>query len=44
MRLLDADILSYGLYDESPAHPYAWKLLRRGLGGAGAPRDADDYP
>ena len=33
MRLLDADILSHGLYDESPAHPYAWKLLRRGLKG-----------
>ncbi len=33
MRLLDADILSYGLYDESPAHHYAWELLRRGLKG-----------
>lgn len=33
MRLLDADILSYGLYDESPAYPYAWELLRRGLKG-----------
>lgn len=31
MRILDADILSYALYDESPAHPYAWKVLEKGL-------------
>ncbi len=33
MRILDADILSYALYDESPAHTYAWKILERGLLG-----------
>ena len=33
MRLLDSDILSYALYDESPAHPYAWKVVRKGLIG-----------
>ncbi|RLE81332.1 MAG: hypothetical protein DRJ51_04075 [Thermoprotei archaeon] len=33
MRILDADILSYALYDESPAHPYAWKVLEEGLLG-----------
>ena len=33
MRLIDSDILSYALYDESPAHPYAWKILEQGLLG-----------
>jgi predicted nucleic acid-binding protein len=27
MRLLDADILAYALYDESPAHEEAWSYL-----------------
>ena len=30
---MDSDILSYALYDESPAHPYAWKVLEKGLLG-----------
>ena len=33
MRILDSDILSYALYDKSPAHPYAWKVLEKGLLG-----------
>jgi len=33
LRILDSDILSYALYDESPAHPYAWGVLERGLSG-----------
>ena len=33
MRIVDSDILSYALYDESPAHPYAWKVVERGLLG-----------
>ena len=33
MRIIDADILSYALYDESPAHPHAWKLLEKALIG-----------
>lgn len=31
MRILDADILAYALYDESPAHTYAWELVERCL-------------
>lgn len=33
MRIVDSDILSYALYDESPAHPYAWRVIERGLLG-----------
>ncbi|MBS7637685.1 type II toxin-antitoxin system VapC family toxin [Candidatus Bathyarchaeota archaeon] len=33
MRIIDSDILSYALYNESPAHPYAWGVLERGLLG-----------
>ena len=33
MRILDSDILSYALYNESPAHPYAWEVLEKGLLG-----------
>lgn len=33
MRLLDADILSYALYDESPFHDAAWQYVKRGLAG-----------
>ncbi|MCD6509029.1 MAG: hypothetical protein J7L11_01365 [Thermoprotei archaeon] len=33
MRIMDSDILSYALYDESPAHPYAGKVLEKGLLG-----------
>ncbi|MEM3974669.1 MAG: hypothetical protein QW320_09910 [Ignisphaera sp.] len=29
MRLLDADILSYALYDESPFHDAAWQYVKR---------------
>ncbi len=35
MRILDADILAYALYDQSPAHTCAWGLvencIRQGL-------------
>lgn len=27
MRLLDADVLAYALYDESPAHQEAWNYM-----------------
>ncbi|MGQ9469334.1 MAG: type II toxin-antitoxin system VapC family toxin [Nitrososphaerales archaeon] len=30
---MDSDILSYALYDGSPAHPYAWEVLEKGLLG-----------
>jgi predicted nucleic acid-binding protein len=33
LRILDADILAYALYDESPAHPYAWRTVERALLG-----------
>lgn len=33
MKILDSDILSYALYDQSPAHPYAWRVLEEGLLG-----------
>ena len=33
MRLLDADVLSYSLYDESPFHDAAWQYVKRGLAG-----------
>lgn len=33
MRLLDADILAYALYDESPAHSSAWETVERALTG-----------
>ena len=33
MRIIDSDILSYALYDESPAHPYAWEVVEKGLLG-----------
>jgi len=33
LRILDSDILSYALYDESPAHAVAWQLVERGLLG-----------
>jgi predicted nucleic acid-binding protein len=31
MRILNADILDYALYDESPAHTPAWQLLERSV-------------
>ena len=31
MRILDADILAYALYDESPAHTLSWQLIERSL-------------
>jgi len=33
LRIMDSDILSYALYDESPAHPYAWEVIEKGLLG-----------
>jgi predicted nucleic acid-binding protein len=33
LRILDADILAYALYDESPAHPYAWQTVERAFLG-----------
>ncbi len=33
MRILDADILAYALYDKSPAHEQAWSVVERGLSG-----------
>jgi len=33
LRIIDSDILSYALYDESPAHPYAWEVVEKGLLG-----------
>lgn len=33
MRIVDSDILSYALYDESPAHSYAWEVVEKGLLG-----------
>ena len=33
MRVVDSDILSYALYDESPAHELAWRLVERGVLG-----------
>ena len=31
MRIIDADILSYALYDDSPAHHHAWKVVEKGI-------------
>jgi len=33
LRLLDADILAYALYDDSPAHSYAWSTVERAVMG-----------
>ena len=33
MRILDADIFAYALYDQSPAHQHAWQLVEKGLLG-----------
>jgi predicted nucleic acid-binding protein len=33
LRLLDADILAYALYHESPAHDAAWRTVERALTG-----------
>jgi predicted nucleic acid-binding protein len=33
LRIIDADILSYALYDESPAHAHAWRVVERALKG-----------
>jgi len=33
LRLLDADILSYALYDESPFHDAAWQYVKQGIAG-----------
>jgi len=33
LRILDSDILSYALHDQSPAHPYAWEVVEKGLLG-----------
>ena len=31
MRIIDADILSYALFDESPAHLDSWKIIENGI-------------
>ena len=31
MRILDADILSYALFDESPAHRDSWNMIENAL-------------
>lgn len=33
MRIVDADILCYALYDGSPAHVHAWRVVERGMLG-----------
>jgi len=33
LRILDSDILSYALYNESPAYLCAWRVIERGLLG-----------
>jgi predicted nucleic acid-binding protein len=33
LRILDADILAYALYDESPAHDQAWEIVKQALSG-----------
>ncbi len=33
MRLIDADVLSYALYDDSPAHGDAWGFMKRAVAG-----------
>ena len=31
MRIIDADILSYALFDESPAHVDCWKIIENAI-------------
>ena len=31
MRIIDADVLSYALYDESPAHPDSWNVIENAI-------------
>ena len=31
MRIIDADILSYALLDESPAHPDSWNMIENAI-------------
>ena len=33
MRLIDADILSYALFEKHDAHPYCWPLLQNAVHG-----------
>lgn len=33
MRIIDADILSYALYNDSPAHDPAWNFLEKAISG-----------
>jgi len=33
LRILDADIFAYALYDESPAHNQAWETVEKALSG-----------
>ncbi len=33
MRIVDADILSYALFEDSPAYTYAWDVVQRALKG-----------
>ncbi|MHA1616461.1 MAG: type II toxin-antitoxin system VapC family toxin [Candidatus Njordarchaeales archaeon] len=33
MRIIDADMLSYALYDDHIAHPYAWQIVEKAIRG-----------
>ena len=33
MRIIDADILSYALFEKHDAHPYCWPLLQNAIHG-----------
>ena len=33
MRIIDADILSYALYDEHVVHKYAFKVIEKAIKG-----------
>ena len=33
MRIIDADILSYALFQKHDAHPYCWPLLQNAIHG-----------
>ncbi len=42
MRIVDADILAYALFDESPAHLDSWKIIENAI--SSSPRDDDNSP
>ncbi len=33
MRIIDADVLSYALFQKHDAHPYCWPLLQNAVHG-----------